>query len=113
MSLRIPGVPIYRDDSIAVVSAESTAQAAPSTLSEDEQLFRESVRDFAEREVRPLARSMDETAALDGGLLRRLFAMGLMGIEVPEAHGGSGGTFFHSVLAVEELSRVDPAVGVV
>ena len=95
------------------MSAETTAPAALSTLSEDEQLFRESVTDFAEREVRPLVRQMDEAGALDPALLRRLFAMGLMGIEVPEAHGGSGGTFFHAVLAVEALSRVDPAVGVV
>jgi alkylation response protein AidB-like acyl-CoA dehydrogenase len=95
------------------VSAETTAPAALSTLSEDEQLFRESVTDFAEREVRPLVRQMDEAGVLDPALLRRLFAMGLMGMEVPEAHGGSGGTFFHAVLAVEALSRVDPAVGVV
>jgi alkylation response protein AidB-like acyl-CoA dehydrogenase len=95
------------------VSAETTAPAALSTLSEDEQLFRESVTDFAEREVRPLVRQMDEAGALDPALLRRLFAMGLMGTEVSEAHGGSGGTFFHAVLAVEALSRVDPAVAVV
>ena len=95
------------------MSAETTAPAALSTLSEDEQLFRESVTDFAEREVRPLVRQMDEAGALDPSLLNRLFAMGLMGTEVPEAHGGSGGTFFHAVLAVEALSRVDPAVGVV
>ncbi len=55
---------------------------------------------------------MDETARMDPALLPRLFEMGLMGVEVPERLGGGGGTFFHSVLVVEELSRVDPSVGV-
>jgi alkylation response protein AidB-like acyl-CoA dehydrogenase len=82
------------------------------TLSDDERLFRESVRAFAEREVRPLVREMDEEARLPRTLIERLFQLGVMGIEIPDAQGGSGGTFFHSVLAVEELSRVDPSVGV-
>ncbi len=85
---------------------------ALTTLTEDERLLRQSVREFAEQELAPRARPMDEAGALDRSLLPRLFEMGLMGIEVPERHGGGGGTFFHSVLAVEELSRVDPAVGV-
>jgi alkylation response protein AidB-like acyl-CoA dehydrogenase len=86
---------------------------APLTLlSEDEQLFRDSVREFAEAEVRPLVREMDEHAKFAPSLLPRLFDLGVMGIEVPEAFGGAGARFFHSVLAVEELSRVDPAVGV-
>src|SRR5262249_18390032 len=81
-------------------------------LTEDERLFRDSVREFADAEVRPLARAMDEHAKMDASLLPRLFDLGVMGIEVPEAFGGAGGRFFHSVLAVEELSRVDPSVGV-
>ncbi len=81
-------------------------------LTDDEVIFRDSVRQFAEAEVRPLVREMDEHAKLSGPLVERLFALGVMGIEVPEAYGGAGGTFFHSVLAVEELSRVDPSVGV-
>jgi alkylation response protein AidB-like acyl-CoA dehydrogenase len=86
---------------------------APLTLlTEDERLFRDSVRDFADAEVRPLVRAMDEHAKMDAGLLPRLFDLGVMGIEVPDAFGGAGGRFFHSVLAVEELSRVDPSVGV-
>jgi alkylation response protein AidB-like acyl-CoA dehydrogenase len=85
---------------------------ALTTLTEDERLLRQSVREFALQELAPRARAMDEAARLDPALLARLFAMGVMGVEVPEGHGGGGGTFFHSVLVVEELSRVDPAVGV-
>jgi alkylation response protein AidB-like acyl-CoA dehydrogenase len=82
------------------------------TLADDEQLFRDTVFQFADREIRPLVREMDEAAAMPRGLIDRLFELGVMGIEVPEALGGSGATFFHAVLAVEALSRVDPSVGV-
>jgi len=82
------------------------------TLSEDERLFRDSVYEFADREVRPLVREMDEHAKLWPALIQKLFDLGVMGIEIPDAYGGAGGTFFHSVLAVEALSRVDPSVGV-
>ena len=81
-------------------------------LAEDEQIFRESVREFAEAQVRPLVREMDEHAKIPKTLVTQLFDLGVMGIEIPDAYGGSGGTFFHSVLAVEELSRVDPSIGV-
>jgi alkylation response protein AidB-like acyl-CoA dehydrogenase len=81
------------------------------TLSEDERLFRDGVLEFAEREVRPLVRRMDEQAALPRSLIDKLFALGVMGVEIPEALGGSGASFFHAVLAVEALSRVDPSVG--
>jgi alkylation response protein AidB-like acyl-CoA dehydrogenase len=81
-------------------------------LSQDEALFRDSVNEFADREIRPLVREMDEHAKIPPHLLRSLFDLGVMAIEVPEAHGGAGATFFHSVLAVEALSRVDPSIGV-
>ena len=81
-------------------------------LSEDEQLFADSVYEFAHREIRPLVREMDEQAAIARPLLPKLFDLGIMGIEIPEQYGGAGATLFHSVLAVEALSRVDPAVGV-
>ena len=82
------------------------------TLGDDERLFRDSVYTFADREIRPLVREMDERAHMPRELVDRLFDLGVMGIEVPEAHGGAGGSFFHSVLAVEALSRVDASVGV-
>ena len=83
-----------------------------SQLSQDEALFHDSVYEFADREIRPLVREMDEHAKIPPTLLPRLFDLGVMGIEVPEAYGGAAGTFFHSVLAVEALSRVDPSIGV-
>lgn len=80
-------------------------------LNHEERLFRETVRKFARDEIAPLVRRMDEEQQLDVGLVRKLFELGLMGIGIPEEHGGSGGTFFDAVLAVEELSAIDPAVG--
>jgi alkylation response protein AidB-like acyl-CoA dehydrogenase len=70
------------------------------------------VFEFADREVRPLVREMDEHAHMAPALVAKLFDLGVMGIEIPEAHGGAAASFFHSVLAVEALSRVDPSVGV-
>jgi alkylation response protein AidB-like acyl-CoA dehydrogenase len=81
-------------------------------LSEDERLFRQSVYEFADREIRPAVREMDDQAAMPRALIDGLFTLGVMGIEAPEELGGSGATFFHAVLAVEALSRVDPAVAV-
>jgi alkylation response protein AidB-like acyl-CoA dehydrogenase len=81
-------------------------------FTEDERLLRDSVREFAEGQIRPLVREMDEHAKLSQSVIDQLFALGVMGIEIPDAFGGGGGTFFHAVLVVEELSRVDPSVGV-
>jgi len=91
-----------------------TTDAATSltTLAEDEQLIRASVREFALARVRPLVREMDEHARIPRELIDGLFDLGVMGIEIPETFGGSGARFFHAVLAVEELSRVDPSIGV-
>jgi alkylation response protein AidB-like acyl-CoA dehydrogenase len=95
------------------VTHETAESAQPLTvLAEDERLFRDSVREFALARVKPLVREMDEQAKFPKSLLEALFELGVMGIEVPERFGGAGGRFFHSVLAVEELSRVDPSVGV-
>ena len=82
------------------------------TLAEDERLLRDSVYEFADREVRPLVREMDEHAKFAPALIEKLFALGVMGIEIPDSYGGGGASFFHSVLAVEALSRVDPSVAV-
>lgn len=81
-------------------------------LTEDEQLFRDNIRKFSEETIQPLVREMDEKGVMDHGLIEQFHQLGLMGIEVPEQYGGGGGTFFEAILAVEELSRVDPSVGV-
>src|SRR6185295_3792003 len=82
------------------------------TLSEDEQMFRASVREFAEGELRPRVEQMDEHQKLDPAIIKQCFDLGLMGIETPEEYGGAGANFFSAILAVEELSRVDASVGV-
>jgi alkylation response protein AidB-like acyl-CoA dehydrogenase len=95
------------------VSQDTVDLPQPLTvLAEDENIFRESVRDFANARIRPLVREMDEQAKIPRELVKDLFDLGVMAIEIPESLGGAGGTFFHSVLAVEELSRVDPSIGV-
>jgi alkylation response protein AidB-like acyl-CoA dehydrogenase len=94
------------------VSQLATLPAPLTTLAEDEVLFRDSVREFANAQIRPRVREMDEHAKIPRELIDQLFDLGVMGIEIPERFGGAGGTFFHSVLAVEALSRVDPSVGV-
>jgi butyryl-CoA dehydrogenase/short/branched chain acyl-CoA dehydrogenase len=95
-------------------TALQNSTAAPLTsLSEDEILFQENVRQFAEEKVRPLAKEMDEKGVFDKSLIQQFFQLGLMGIEVPEQHGGAGGKFFEAILAVEELSRADASAGVV
>jgi alkylation response protein AidB-like acyl-CoA dehydrogenase len=97
----------------SVTTRTSEVRNLPLTvLSDDERLFRDSVYQFAEREIRPLVREMDEQARIPRALIDRLFDLGVMGIEIPESLGGGGASFFHAVLAVEALSRVDPSVGV-
>src|SRR5438876_144301 len=81
-------------------------------LSEEEELFRDTVRDFAEREVKPRVASMEKAAAVDSVLLKQCFELGLMGIEIPESLGGAGGNLLMTVLAVEELSAVDASVAI-
>src|SRR3984893_16369249 len=81
-------------------------------LSEDEEMFRASVREFAEGEIRPRVHEMDEHAKLDPALIKQCFDLGLMGIETPPEYGGAGSFFFTAILAVEELSRVDASGGV-
>jgi short/branched chain acyl-CoA dehydrogenase len=81
-------------------------------LSEDEKSFREVVRDFAEERIRPLVRQMDEESRIPREVIDACFELGVMGVEIPEQHGGAGATFFMSAVAVEELARVDPSVAV-
>jgi alkylation response protein AidB-like acyl-CoA dehydrogenase len=95
-----------------VPEQQTQAPSALTTLTDDEQLFRDSVYEFADREIRPAVREMDEHAKLPRTLIDRLFDLGVMGIEIPDELGGAGASFFHAVLAVEALSRVDPSIGV-
>jgi alkylation response protein AidB-like acyl-CoA dehydrogenase len=81
-------------------------------LAEEERLFQHSVAEFADREIRPLVRRMDEDGVIPRALIDRLFSLGVMAIQIPDGFGGAGGSFFQAVLAVETLSRVDPAVAV-
>ena len=82
-------------------------------LTDEEQMFRDSVRKFAKDEIGPRVREMDEAAVFRKDILKKLFEMGLMSVEIPEEYGGQGGTFFQSVLAVEEIAAVDPAASVI
>src|SRR3989442_171276 len=81
-------------------------------LSEEEELLRDTVRDFAERDIRPRVAAMEQAGAIDPALLAKCFELGLMGIEIPEQHGGAGGSLFMTVLAVEELSAVDASTAI-
>ena len=94
------------------IAVEQSLARPLTTLSEDEQMFRVSVREFAEGEIRKRVEEMDEQGRLDPALIKQCFELGLMGIETPEEFGGAGGSFFQAILAVEELSRVDASVGV-
>jgi len=97
-------------------SAAAAAEGAPrplTSLTDEETLFRQSVREFAEQQIRPLTPEMDEQGKFSPELIQQFFDLGLMGIGIPEEYGGQGGTFFNSILAVEELSRVDASAGVV
>src|ERR1700740_1481812 len=93
---------------------ETLQLATPSpltALTDDEILFRDNVRQFAEDKIRPLAKEMDEKGMFEHSLIDQFFQLGLMGIEIPEQYGGAGGKFFEAILAGEEISRVDPSAG--
>jgi alkylation response protein AidB-like acyl-CoA dehydrogenase len=90
----------------------TTQSSALSILSEEETMFREAVRDFAETEVRPHVSAMDEAGKFRPEIITKYFEMGLMGIEVPEPYGGAGGSIFMAGLAIEELARVDASAAI-
>jgi butyryl-CoA dehydrogenase/short/branched chain acyl-CoA dehydrogenase len=99
---------------MAQVSAPHAPSPQPlAALTEEEILFRENVRHFADESLRPKVREMDEKGIFERGLIDQFFHLGLMGIEVPEEYGGAGGRFFEAILAVEEISKVDPSAGVI
>jgi alkylation response protein AidB-like acyl-CoA dehydrogenase len=94
-------------------TADAPVPSALTILTAEERLFQQSVGRFARERLAPHVRAMDEAGQFREDLLRELFAMGLMGIDVPEEFGGQGGTFFQSVLAIEEIAKVDPAASVI
>jgi short-chain 2-methylacyl-CoA dehydrogenase len=96
------------------IASGTSAPSSPLTqLSEEEILFQASVRRFARERLAPHARAMDEAGVFRKDLLQEFFSLGLMAIEVPEEFGGQGGTFFQSILAIEELARADPSAAVI
>jgi hypothetical protein len=99
----------------AMPETEPATEIIPplTSLTEEEAMLRDTVRQFAQQEIAPHVREMDEAQHLDTGILRQLFGLGLMAIEAPLELGGAGASFFSAVLAVEEISRVDPAVAVI
>jgi alkylation response protein AidB-like acyl-CoA dehydrogenase len=92
---------------------QSAAPTPLTSLTEDEVLFRDNIRQFADDRLRPLVKEMDEKGVFDKDLIHEFFQLGIMGIEIPEQYGGGAGKFFDAILAVEELSRVDASAGVV
>lgn len=95
------------------IALDTLATTPLTSLSSDEQILRDSVRRFAQEKIAPLVREMDEKQKIDPSLLPQMFDLGIMGIGVPEQYGGFDGSFFGAILAVEEISAVDPAIGVI
>src|SRR5215213_6161144 len=96
----------------AAATVQGLSNAGLTVLTEEEELFRASVREFAEGEVRPKVESMEHASQLDPDLIKQCFELGLMAIESPEEYGGAGSTIFNAIVAIEELARVDASVSV-
>jgi alkylation response protein AidB-like acyl-CoA dehydrogenase len=96
-----------------MIETEDRTVSPLTRLNEEERMFQSVVRKFAREQVGPHVREMDEAGVFRKDLLASFFELGLMGIEIPEEHGGQGGTFFQSILAIEELAAVDPSAAVI
>lgn len=96
-----------------MVPVENRAATPLTHLSEEERMFQSTVRKFAREQIAPYVREMDEAGVFRKDVLKQIFDMGLMGIDVPEEYGGQGGQFFQSILAIEEIAAVDPSAGVI
>src|SRR5215470_2170617 len=97
---------------MSTATGHALSNTALTVLSEEEELFRASVREFAEGEVRPKVEAMEHAGKLDPDVIKQCFELGLMAIESPEEYGGAGSTIFNAILAIEELARVDASVSV-
>ena len=94
-------------------ATETRVTPAPLTqLSEEERMFQSTVRQFARERIGPHVRAMDEAGVFRKDIIEECFALGLMGIDIPEEYGGQGGYFFQSILAIEELAKVDPSAAI-
>ena len=97
-----------------MIASETRLTPAPLTLlSEEEKMFQSTVRKFARERIAPYVREMDEAGAFRKDIIKEFFALGLMAIDVPEQYEGQGGYFFQSILAIEELAKVDPSAAVI
>jgi len=97
-----------------MLAADKHVAAAPLTqLSEEESMFQASVRRFAAERLAPHVRAMDDAGVFRKELIAELFELGLMAVDVPEEYGGQGGSFFHAIIAIEELAKVDPSASVI
>lgn len=97
---------------MSTATGQAFANNGLTVLTEEEELFRASVREFADGEVRPRVEAMEHAAKLDPELIKQCFELGLMAIESPEEYGGAGSTIFNAIVAIEELARVDASVSV-
>ena len=97
----------------ATAISGNEVRPALTILSDEEQMFQASVREFARKEIAPFVREMDEAGVIRKDLYAKLFELGLMSIDIPEEYGGQGGSFFQSILAIEEVAAVDPSIAVV
>src|SRR4029078_3462199 len=97
---------------MSTAAGHALSNTALTVLSEEEDLFRASVREFAEGEIRPKVEAMEHAGKLDPEIIKQCFELGLMAIESPEERGGAGSTIFNAILAIEELARVDASISV-
>lgn len=97
---------------MSTAAAAALSNVGLTVLSEEEELFRASVREFAEGEVRPRVEAMEHASKLDPDLIKQCFELGLMAIESPEEYGGAGSTIFNAIIAIEEIARVDASLSV-
>src|ERR1043166_7184161 len=102
----------FNKKSMSTAASAALENPALTTLTEEEELFRASVREFAEGEVRPKVEAMEHAGKLDADLMKQCFELGLMAIETPEEYGGAGSSLFNAIVAIEELARVDASVSV-